>query len=168
MHRGMYRYVLGIDPDIEKSGFALLDVEKRTFVSVNSFRFPEAVSFLSTIDKENLLVVIEDSAATTNNWHLTRYDSTRTAARKGHDVGLCHATARHLQEMAETYKLKAMSVFPLRKIWGKDGGEKISHKELSDFVSDMPKRTNQEERDAMLLAWSHAELPIFVKPKPYK
>ena len=168
MHRGLYRYVLGVDPDIEKSGFALLDVEKRTFVSVNSFRFPEAVSFLSTIDKESLLVVIEDSSGTTHNWHVTNKDSKAVSALKGHNVGLCHATARHLLQMAEEYGLKAMSVFPLRKIWGKDGGEKISHKELSDFVSDMPKRTNQEERDAMLLAWSHAELPIFVKPKPYK
>lgn len=168
MHRGMYRYVLGIDPDIEKSGFALLDAKERTFVSVNSFRFPEAVSFLSTIDKENLLVVIENSGSTTHNWHTNDNFNKEIVARIGFKVGTCYTTARHLQEMAEEYGLKAMSVFPLRKIWGKNGGEKISHKELSDFVSDMPKRTNQEERDAMLLAWSHAELPIFVKPKPYK
>lgn len=160
------KYVLGIDPDIEKSGVALLDVEKRTFINIDSFRFPEAISFLRDTTLPDLVVVIEDSECTTNNWHITRYDSARTAARKGHDVGLCHATARLLHEIAVSYRLNVVSAHPLRKIWGK-GGEKISHKELQAFVKDLPSRTNQEERDAILLAWSYAELPIYIKPKPY-
>lgn len=43
----------------------------------------------------------------------------------------------------------------------KDG--KITHEELAYFTGIMG-RTNTEMRDAALLAWNHAGLPIRVKP----
>lgn len=49
----------------------------------------------------------------------------------------------------------------LRKGWkGKDG--KITHDELASFTGLMG-RTNQDVRDAALLAWAFAGLPIRVK-----
>jgi hypothetical protein len=45
-----------------------------------------------------------------------------------------------------------------RNIWrGKDG--KITHEELAAFTG-ITGRTNQEERDAMLIAWNYANLPL--------
>ena len=48
--------------------------------------------------------------------------------------------------------------YPLRKIWkGKDG--KITDEEIKAFMPII-ERTNQEERDAALLAWNEAGFPM--------
>ena len=54
---------------------------------------------------------------------------------------------------------------PLRKIWhGRD--KKITHDELCQITKMINvRRTNQEERDAALLAWEHAGLPIRIPIK---
>jgi hypothetical protein len=39
---------------------------------------------------------------------------------------------------------------PLKKSWKGPGG-KITHKEIAAIVPDLPKATNQEQRDALLL-----------------
>jgi hypothetical protein len=50
---------------------------------------------------------------------------------------------------------------PLKKNWkGKDG--KITHKELALFTG-LTGRTNQEARDAGLIAWIFAGLPIRIQ-----
>ena len=41
---------------------------------------------------------------------------------------------------------------------GKD--RKISQEEIEQFIPDFPKRSNQEGRDAALLAWDYAGFPI--------
>jgi hypothetical protein len=54
--------------------------------------------------------------------------------------------------------------WPLKKCWkGPDG--KITHAELAHFVPGLPSRTNSEERDAILLMWNEATLPMKIKIK---
>lgn len=160
------RYILAIDPDVEASGFAVLDCEERRFVRAESRTFPEVVDWMSFMQPDyaaDVLVVMEDSELG-GNWHLNPRDSKTVAAAKGRSVGLCHATARHLKEMAESMGYEVMGVRPLRKVWrGKDG--KITHEEAAQFMTGMPSRTNQDVRDAMLLAWAHAGFPIRLRPR---
>ena len=47
----------------------------------------------------------------------------------------------------------------MTKHWKGDEG-KITHEELSYIVGPLPKRTNQDQRDATILAWWYADLPI--------
>lgn len=162
-------FVIGIDPDVEKSGVAVLDCEKREFTRVVAMSFPELVDYLAVVrfdieglDEKEAVIVLEDSDVSTN-WHYNSRDSKAVCAAKGRSVGLCHATARHLKEIAEHYDLKVVLQKPLRKIWkGRDG--KITHDEAAYFMRGLPKQTNPESRDAALLAWAYADYPIRVKP----
>lgn len=162
-------FIIGIDPDVEKSGVAVLDCEKREFEKVEAMSFPELVDYLAVVrfdieglDEKEAVIVLEDSDLSTN-WHCSYKDNKATAAAKGRSVGMCHATARHIKEIAEHYGLEVVLQKPLRKLWkGRDG--KITHEEAAYFMRGLPKQTNQETRDAALLAWNYADFPIRVKP----
>ena len=158
--------VIGIDPDVEKSGFATLDCEVREFTVVRALTFPEMVDKFAELaamkaEGREVVVVMEDSDVSTN-WHYNSRDSKAVCAAKGRSVGMCHATARHLKECAEDYDLEVVLMKPLRKFWkGRDG--KITHEEAAYFMRGLPKQTNPESRDAALLAWAYADYPIRVK-----
>lgn len=155
-------YILGIDPDVEKSGFSLLDCKSRTFLSMSALSFTDAIRFFSRLAADEnirpIRIVIEDSDMSVN-WHYKKTDKPGVIAAKGRSIGLCHATYRHLKEYAEELGFEVKAKKPLVKMWkGTDG--KITHKELSVFVSDLPPKTNPEMRDAALLAWDEAGFPI--------
>jgi hypothetical protein len=68
---------------------------------------------------------------------------------------------RKIVECAQYYGLEVVERLPLKKIWkGKDG--KITDAEIKAFMP-IQGRTNQEERDAALLAWDYAGLPIRIR-----
>ena len=154
--------VIGIDPDVSNSGLAYLDVTTKE-VQVISNSFPQLLEYLQNIARNytlsgRVVVVVEASWLISHNWHTKRGDSVRTAARKGKDAGRCHEVGRKIVECARYYGLEVKEQLPLKKIWkGKDG--KITHEEISAFMA-IGKRSNQEERDAALLAWDYAGLPI--------
>ena len=159
-------FVVGIDPDVSKSGFALLDCEAREFTQVEALTFPAVVDRFaelaaSKVDGKDIVVVMEDSDLATN-WHMSPRDSKAVAAAKGRSVGMCHATARHLKECAENFGLEVVGCRPLLKVWkGKD--RKITHEEAAQFMKGLPVKSNQEGRDAALLAWAYADYPIRTK-----
>lgn len=166
-----YDYILGIDPDIEKGGFSLLDVNCKAFEFVSALSFVQGVKSIDALAARGgrILVVIEDSDISTN-WHIQRllYSSQpiesklRTAAAIGRSAGLCHATARLLREYAESCGLDVLMQKPLKKCWkGQDG--KITQAEAEYFMQGLPKRCNQECRDSALIAWVVAGLPVRVK-----
>lgn len=156
-------FLVGIDPDVSKSGFTLLDCEAREFTQVEALTFPAVIDRFAELaamkaDGKAVTVVMEDSDLATN-WHYNSRDSKAVCAAKGRSVGLCHATARHLKECAENFGLEVVMMKPLRKFWkGRDG--KITHEEAVYFMRGLPKQTNSESRDAALLAWAYADYPI--------
>ena len=154
--------IIGIDPDVNKSGVGV--VSSKGEVEVFSFTFPQLLEYLqaerqrSMAENTRLVVVVEASWKISTNWHTGRGDSIRTAARKGKDAGRCHEVGRKIVECAQFYGLEVVERLPLKKIWkGKDG--KITDEEIKAFMP-IQGRTNQEERDAALLAWDYAGLPI--------
>ena len=159
--------VIGIDPDVNKSGVAYLDTTTKS-VEVISNSFPQLIDYLQRIAKNfnisgRVVVVVEASWLISTNWHTKREDSVRKAARKGKDAGRCHEVGRKIVECARYYGLEVVEKLPLKKIWkGKDG--KITDEEIKAFIR-IEGRTNQEERDAALLAWEHAGLPIRIPIK---
>lgn len=156
--------VIGIDPDATLNGVARLDIADRK-VWATTLSFPLTLDYIMSVKREaqskglSLLVVIEASWVTATNWHTHRADNARLAARKGYDVGRCHETGKKLAEMLDHLDITVKEQTPLKKIWrGPDG--KITHDELTSFVKWARKRSNQEERDAVLLAWNESGLPI--------
>ena len=162
----MADYIIGIDPDTDKSGVARLRVAGREMETV-SLSFPELLDYLQRMRQRELmegakvLVVVEDSWRITHIWKAQRGGNVRGIEKMlkiAENVGRCHAVGMNIVECARHYGLEVKEQMPLKKIWkGKDG--KITHEEISAFIH-MGARSNQETRDAALLAWNEAGFPI--------
>lgn len=161
-----YNNIIGIDPDVDKSGVAYLRTATRQLEAA-TLTFPELLDYLLHAKKvrdeqnETLIVVVEAGWLIKTNWHLKGKDSKRVASAKGNSAGRNHEVGRKIVEMCKHYGLEVKEQYPLKKYWkGSDG--KITHEELKAFTGLMG-RTNQESRDAALLAWNHAGFPIRLK-----
>lgn len=161
----MGKIIIGIDPDIDKSGVCVLDPKGR-HVQATVASFPDLMGYFERQSKQSDIdtTVVVEAAWMHNktNWHMNPKDSKRVAAAKGYSVGQNHQTGKLICEMARSYGLKVVEHIPLVKCWkGKD--RKITDAEIKAFIP-IQGRTNQESRDASLLAWVFAGLPIKVRP----
>lgn len=158
-----FHRVIAIDPDLTASGVAILDVDERRFTFTGSKSFADLVDlfndeFSPLNDTQPAKVFIEAGWMETKSNFRHKWNGAR-AERIAHDVGQNHATGKLLAEMARHIGFDVDLVHPLRKGWhGTDG--KITHDELMAFTHAGMKHTNQDQRDAMLLAWVCANLPI--------
>lgn len=172
--RTNYDIIVGIDPDVDKSGYAVLKCGERKVTTIEALGFFQLQSYLTALADRarnlgvSLVVVVEASWMIQANWHVNQYDRRNRAAAKGYDVGRNHQVGKLIVEMCKVNGIPFVEHIPLRKCWsGKD--RKITHEELIQFCPVDKKRTNQEERDAALLAWCFADFPIRLKPlKPSK
>lgn len=162
-----YHRIIAIDPDVSRSGVAELHIETRR-LNVTILDFPALMDYLQFMksefaDKgERLCVVVEAGWMNASNWHTSGVRSIAAAAKTGQNTGRNHETARKIAEMSRHYGLETEEVRPLKKCWKGTGG-KITQEELEYITGKLDKRTNQEGRDAALIAWWFAELPIKVK-----
>lgn len=151
--------VIGIDPDIEKSGVCYLYTPTRQ-VEVSSMDFPRLMEYLSEFEGDcNAVVVVEASWVTRHNWHGKWGDNNRIMAAKGYDVGRNHELGQLIVQMCKYWKIPVVEKAPLKKMWrGRDG--KITHDEMMNIFktngyTPMLKRSNQEERDSFLISISY-------------
>lgn len=157
--------ILGIDPDTHLSGVGRLDVASRK-ASATTLPFALLIDYVRDVCKSaqgaKVVVVVECSWSEAHNWHLRLADSKAVAAKKGYAVGQMHETGKKIVEMLEHYGIEVHLQRPLMKCW-KGNDRKITHAEISQVCGWDKRRSNQEERDAMLLAWYASGLPIKVK-----
>ena len=160
--------IIGIDPDAEKSGVAILERATRR-LTLKTLAFADLLECLqyerqrATVQEKQLVVVIEAGWLNTGNWHLHYTYSIQKAAAIGRSTGMNHQTGILLTEVCKFWRLRCELQKPLVKCWkGKD--RKITHDELAAFTG-VTGRTNQEERDAALLAWHYAGLPVRLSVK---
>lgn len=164
--KSKYDVVIGIDPDVDKNGVAILNTGTNV-LTVYSMTFPEAIEHIKTMPVDDTIVYVEAGWLNKAHWHLSRYDTGQSAAYKGNQAGRNHETGRKLIECLKYYNIKVRPVKPFRKTWtGKDG--KITNQELKRLcemsgIVFNASRTNQEERDAALLAITCSGLPIRYK-----
>lgn len=158
--------VIGIDPDTDKSGIAWLNTTTR-ILETYRMTFPKLIEYLSSVksisEQKNIsvVVIIEASWVNTHNRHLKSDQSREVVSKTGYNVGRNHQIGIDICNYAKHIGLNVIEQVPLKKGWnGRDG--KITHKELQYFTR-IEGRTNQEERDAALLAWNHANLPFRMK-----
>ena len=162
--QGQHHYVIGIDPDVDRNGYALIDMEARK-VTVETIELPRLIDTINAqraiadMEGKHLTVFVEAGWLMQSNWHLTFRERKQRAAAKGHSVGRNHQRGMDICEMLTYRGISVVQVPPLRKVWsGKD--YKITHDELVEVLGQSVKHTNQEGRDAALLAWVHAGLPV--------
>lgn len=152
------RIVFAIDPDVSKSGCAEYDLtqEGGGRLQLSALTFPQLLAKLETFKPmaDDVLIAVEAGWLNRSNWHLTRWGSAAKAAQMGNAVGRNHETGRKIVEVCEAWGLNVKAVRPLPKHWkGKD--RKITREELK-MLTGYDGRSNQDERDAALLAWRMA------------
>ena len=156
--------IIAIDPDTAKSGVATLEVSTRK-LTITTLEFPRLIEHirceheLSIVNNQTLIVVVEAGWLNTkSNFH----GQTGVRAQKiAKNVGSNHQTGKHIIEMCEWIGVDVVLQKPLNKGWkGRNG--KITHEELAYFTG-ITGRTSEEGRDAGLIAWNYAGLPIKVK-----
>lgn len=154
-----YPYYIGIDPDVEKSGFALL--EKATGkLELESLTFPQLMNALVKVKAEgkNAQVIVEAGWLNQGNWHIRYTDNKGQASKKGYQVGRNHETGMKIIEVAKFFGYDVVEQRPLKKCWkGKDG--KITAEELAELTG-YTKRSNQDARDSALLCLHAANIPL--------
>lgn len=150
--------IIGIDPDVDKSGVACIDVAEGTVVA-DALPLPQLLDYvveLASIPVRRVSVVVEASWSTAHNWHGKANDGKKVAGRKGYDVGRNHQTGMDIIDLLRHRGIEVVERPPLLKVWrGRDG--KITHEEMTPLCGWDRKRSNQEERDALLLAWDFSE-----------
>lgn len=141
--------LIGIDPDIDKSGIAIKNLTDKT-IELKTLTFFEFFDFLNLNgDKINLVRVEAAWLIEKSNWH-THNSGQKGAERIAKNTGSNHEAGRKIVEMLKYLKVPHLEVRPLKKCWKGTNG-KISHDEIVKLVKGLPKKTNQEQRDALLL-----------------
>lgn len=146
--------IVAIDPDVTKSGVAVIDVEQKT-VETLSLSFPDLVDYIYDIqDKDSVRIAVEAGWMNKPNWHCA--PSLAAAANVGNRIGRNHETGRKIVEMCEHKGFSVSLIKPLGKRWKGSNG-KITHCELESVLKGLKialnrKRTNQDERDSILIA----------------
>lgn len=145
--------VIGIDPDCEASGVAYIE---NNYATCEVLAFPQLIDKLLSYKDSDVRIFIEGGWLISANWHLKKNHNRHQASAIGNSVGRNHETGRKICEMLDHHNMQYFVRKPLLKRWqGQDG--KITHKELCEVLQSAKigfdrKRTNQEERDALLLA----------------
>ena len=148
--------IIAIDPDVTKSGVAVMDIVSRKIETL-SLSFPELMDYLSNIpiqETETTVIAVEAGWLNKPNFHAS--PSLAAAANVGMRIGRNHETGRKIVEMCEHIGLSVSLVKPLVKRW-KGSNKKITHSELESVLKGLKmslakKRTNQDERDSIMIA----------------
>lgn len=162
--------VIGIDPDVDGSGVGVIDLLTHEVTKLQ-LRLPELVDYLKGL-RGVAKVFIEAGWMNHGNYHL-KNKGQHHASKIGEQIGRNHEVSKIIGEFCQHNKIQFIHVAPLKKHWrGKDG--KITHDELinllecSGVVVKKPMRTNQETRDAILLALVHSGIPLRTRISKHK
>ncbi len=151
---------------MKKSGFARLDVPERS-ITTRALAFPDLIDRLAEErdcalrDGRRLLCVVEAGWLNASNWHVHGRTPSHLAAQIGNGVGRNHEPGRKIVEMARHLGLEVEErrPLPLKAFHWKGRGGKITQQELA-AITGKKWRCCQDERDAALLAWVAAALPL--------
>ena len=167
--RTKLNYTIGIDPDVKKNGVAIVERETK-HLECAAMTFAETLDYLQWVAKRaseakaSVKVYVEAGWMNRTNWHLKKWDNRGQVVAKGVSQGRNEQVSRLLGEMCQAYGLRWQFLKPLRKVWG-GRDRKITHDELCAVTGLMYGRTNQEMRDAALIAWVSAGLPVRLRRK---
>ena len=149
--------LIGIDPDTEASGWAVVNLNDRTI-------HLDTMPFLSVLDQLNFFetlcslhehrgekecayrFVLEDIWSTAHNWHASPKDNHRVVAKKGYHLGRCAMVGELLRDAIQAKEFHSEIL-------------EVCRRHNLTLPKSKLARTNQEERDALLLAIHHLATP---------
>ena len=137
----MRNLLIGIDPDVDKSGVAFKNGNEYTLENLTFFELFDFLKFYKERE-EKPIVYVEKGSLNKSNWHTKQSHSAAFNSKIGENTGRNFETANKIIEMCQYLKLPYVEVKPTRK---KIDSE--TFKKLTGFT----KRTNQEQRDSFML-----------------
>ena len=164
----MDKKVIAIDPDVDASGIAIVNPTAKKVEEAGKIEITELFEFLRSNQPEGRKIIVEAGWLNDSNWHIQgacKYvrNPLARAAKIGYSTGENHRVGKIIAEMAKARGYEVQEVKPLKKCWkGTDG--KITAEEIR-HVTGYSERTNQDVRDAILLAWVYADLPVKILRK---
>ena len=143
------RFAIGIDPDVDKSGFASWDIDRTEFTAIENYSFFDLLDILTMLKKYIQVVRIEAGWLNKkSNFHPAQGPRMREKIAK--NVGENHRVGKLIAEFCEKNEISFELVKPLGKFW--ESHEQI----IRDIgVNDKWKTTNQDKRDAAFLVWDY-------------
>ena len=136
------KILIGIDPDVTKSGVAFKTKSETRLSNMHFFDLFEALARLrKENEKDKIKVYVECGFLNKGNWHKTN-GSNSVNAQIGQRTGANHEVAKKIVEMCEYLDIESVPVKPTKS------------KVDADFfrqITKIDKRTNQEQRDAYML-----------------
>jgi predicted nuclease with RNAse H fold len=146
-----YEYIIGIDPDVDKSGIAIYNTGTKQ-IKLFNLSFPELIEKLTEVQliAWDYIVVIEAGWLNSSNWHLPTPCTNKMAASIGNRTGRNHQTGILLVEMLKFKGINVVEKKPIQKI----GGKKISAEMIKKIIPNFTNSSNQETRDAAMIAFT--------------
>lgn len=140
------RLLVGIDPDLVKSGVAL--VRDGQLISLQALSFPDLLNHARELVDSNALFVVEDVEHDKTTYHRAR-TNTRTHAAIAQKVGQVKGVARVLVECLQDMGADVVQVKPLH-----GPVKRQAKKDAAYFnrITGWQGRSNSDTRDAALLA----------------
>lgn len=146
------KWRIGIDSDLEKSGFCIIKqipFGKKEIVTLTTLPFFDLINSIHTLVKEaetegnDVLVCIESGWENKKaNYHAA--GSMSVAAKIGMNVGMNHAIGMKITEYCLINNIPYKLVKPDSKKWDA---------RMFKMVTGYDKKNNQEHRDAVRAAW---------------
>ena len=135
------KILIGIDPDVSKSGVAFL---KDNNLELQNLTFFELFDFLKFYKETEIkpTVYVECGFLNKSNWHVKEGFNSKTTAQIGNRTGANHEVARKIVEMCIYLGLPYFQIKPTKTKITNDYFKKITGLNI---------RTNQEQRDAFML-----------------
>jgi len=144
MNRPLY---IGIDPDVDKSGFVIWDKEKKALLDVDSATLPEMMTRLLRMKGRIALVIVESGYLNKGNRHTFRGQTVAAAAKTGENVGRNHQRGMDIVEILEWMKIPYRLQKPITPNKWKDDAAYFK------TITGWHGKTNPEKRDAAMLVY---------------
>lgn len=139
----MSKILIGIDPDTKLSGYARIQGDQLKLDNLSFFDLFEELKFYKEREIKPTIYV-ECGFMNKSNFHKKAGMSAALNAKIGERTGANFETAKKIVEMCEYLKLPYVKIQPKASKITNDYFKKIT---------GINTRTNQEQRDAMMLIW---------------
>jgi len=138
---------IGIDPDVDKSGFAVWNKPAQKFESIEALGLAEIMSFFQVMKISIEIVVIEAGYMNKGNRHTFKGQTVSAAAKTGENVGRNHQRGMDIVEILEWMKIPYRLQKPITPNKWKDDAAYFK------TITGWHGKTNPEKRDAAMLVY---------------
>jgi hypothetical protein len=144
-------FIIGIDPDKEASGVAVLNRVSGQFTELKKLNFPKLIKLIVSYKPDDVVFVVEAGWKNKSTWHYPPNVHTWNGkaawmhgAKIGKDVGRNHDVGEQLVTCLTEWGFQVIEPRPDNAKWDAD---------FFNLQTGHTGKSNQEVRDAGKLAW---------------